>query len=260
MHKKPFTRRTFISRVIGGIAVTTYFPPILDNVMLMKNKIKAIAFDAFPIFNPGPVANLAVKLYPEKGEELNAIWKTKQFEYSWLRTAGAQYMDFWNITEDALAFAAKKTGITLSNNNRKVLMEQYLALPVWPDVIPVLEMLKKNGIRLSFLSNMTGEMLNSCIRNGGIKDYFETVISTDKAKTYKPSPIAYQLAIDSLKLKKEEILFAAFAGWDVSGSKWFGFPSFWVNRLNLPGEELNAIPDGIGKDLPDLLNYLQLSS
>src|SRR6185295_14054213 len=180
----------FISRVIGGLAVATLFPPTLDYVMLMKNKIRAIAFDAFPIFDPGPVASLAVNLYPEKGAELNAIWKTKQFEYSWLRTAGAQFRDFWNITEDALVFAAKKTGVELSVSNKKRLMEQFLALPVWPDVIPVLEMLRKNGIRLSFLSNMTGEMLNSCIKNAGIKDYFETVISTEKAKTYKPSPVA----------------------------------------------------------------------
>ena len=56
--------------------------------------------------------------------------------------------------------------------------------------------------------------------------------------------------------KKEEILFVAFAGWDASGAKWFGYPTFWVNRLDSPVEELNAVPDGIGKGMNDLLNFI----
>ena len=101
-------------------------------------------------------------------------------------------------------------------------MEQYLLLNVWPDVLPTLQTLKKSGIRLSLLSNMTTEMLNSCIKHSKIATYFENVITTGNAKTYKPSPVAYQLAIDTLKIKREEILFVAFAAWDVAGSKWFG--------------------------------------
>ena len=47
-----------------------------------------------------------------------------------------------------------------------------------------------------------------------IEKYFDHVISTDKVQSYKPDPDTYQLGIDTLKLKKEEILFVAFAGWD----------------------------------------------
>jgi 2-haloacid dehalogenase len=42
------------------------------------------------------------------------------------------------------------------------------------------------------------------------------------------------MAIDALKLSHQEILFAAFTGWDVGGAAWFGYPMFWVNRLNFP--------------------------
>jgi 2-haloacid dehalogenase len=254
------SRRYFISRTAAGLAATALFSSSLDSIQLPSYKIKAVAFDAFPIFDPRPVSNLAVNLFEEKGAELNAVWKTKQFEYSWLRSLGGKYRDFWKITEDALVFAATKTGVTLSANNKKELMEQYLALPIWPDVIPALQKLKARGIRLSFLSNMTAEMLNSCIKNARIVDYFENVISTDSIKTYKPGPAAYRLAIETSKLKKEQIPFAAFAGWDVSGAKWFGYPSFWVNRLDAPTEELNAIPDGAGKGLTDLVNFIFVNS
>jgi 2-haloacid dehalogenase len=51
---------------------------------------------------------------------------------------------------------------------------------------------------------------------------FHHVISTDRIRSFKPDPRAYQLGFDVLGLRKEAILFVAFAGWDVAGSKWFG--------------------------------------
>ena len=32
-------------------------------------------------------------------------------------------------------------------------------------------------------------------------------------------------------------------------AKSFGYPTFWVNRLNAAPEELGVVPDGTGKDL-----------
>lgn len=166
--------------------------------------------------------------------------KAKQFEYCWLRTAGEQYKDFWKVTEDALVYATKKTGVELSTENREQLMNAHLNLDVWPDVIPALKLLKEQGIVLSFLSNMTSEMLTSCVKNSKTGEYFTHIISTDKVESYKPSPVAYQLGIDTLKIKKEEVLFAAFASWDTTGAKWFGYPTFWVNRSGTPNEELGV--------------------
>ena len=81
--------------------------------------------------------------------------------------------------------------------------------------------------------------------------------STDQIRAYKPEPRAYQMALDALQLQREEILFAAFAGWDAAGAKWFGYPTFWVNRLNLPGEELGVTPDAIGRDLTDVVRFVK---
>jgi 2-haloacid dehalogenase len=250
-------RRKFIATTVAGLAATALSASPLGFLMNSTSKYRAIAFDAFPIFDPRPVFALVENMYPEKGAELANVWRTKQFEYCWLRTAAGQYKNFWEVTEDALVYAVKKTGVTLTADNKKQLMEQYLTLNVWPDVIPALQTLKESGIKLSFLSNMTNEMLGSCIKHNKLEAYFSNVISTDNAKTYKPDPIAYQLGLDTLELKKEEILFVAFAGWDASGSKWFGYPTFWVNRLGTPIEELNATPDSIGKSMTDLVAFIK---
>ena len=59
-----------------------------------------------------------------------------------------------------------------------------------------------------------------------------------------------------MKFKKEEILFVAFAGWDASDAKWFWYPTFWLNRLNNPGKELDAIFEGIGNNMTGLLKFI----
>jgi 2-haloacid dehalogenase len=64
------------------------------------------------------------------------------------------------------------------------------------------------------------------------------------------------MGLDAFGLKKEEIAFAAFAGWDVAGAKWFGYPTFWVNRANAPAEELGIVPDGTGSGLDDLIRFV----
>jgi hypothetical protein len=46
------------------------------------------------------------------------------------------------------------------------------------------------------------------------------------------------MRIDAFRMPKQEILFAAFGGWDAAGAKSFGYETYWTNRLNLPVEEL----------------------
>ncbi len=255
----PLTRREFMA-VSAAVAFGTASPGVEIAVLAesrSKPKIKAVAFDAFPIFDSGPVFALADALFPGKGAELGNEWRARQFEYTWLRVAARHYVDFWQVTDDALVFSAAKLRLDLPKVKRAKLMNAYLALKTWPDVVPSLGALKQAGFRLALLSNLTQTMLDADIETAGLKGIFEQVLSTDRAKTFKPDPQAYQLGIDALGLKREEILFAAHAGWDAAGAKLFGYPTFWVNRQKLPMEQLGAIPDGEGDSLSQLVKYLE---
>lgn len=249
-------RRHFLQLMAGGTAASFLTTSVLAQISA-KPDIKAIAFDAFPIFDPRPIFALAETLFPGKGKELSNAWRIRQFEYQWLRALSGQYVDFWQATEQGLLFAAKQLKLEMSSDKREQLMNAYLNLKPWPDVVPALRLLKEANIRLAFLSNMTPAMLNTNMHNSGLDEFFEHVISTDSAKTYKPDPRAYQLGVDTLKLKREEIAFAAFAGWDMAGAKWFGYPTFWVNRAGFPNEELGVSPDGMGKSLEQLVHFVK---
>lgn len=251
----PLTRRQFLG-ITAGTAATAALGATLPIHAAGRAEIKALAFDAFPIFDPRPVFALAEELFPGRGAELSSAWRMRQFEYQWLRALGGRYADFWQATDDALVFAAKMLNLDLTPEKRKRLMDGYLALKSWPDVLPALQQLRKAGVRLALLSNATRTILDTGIKNANLENIFEHVLSTDQIKTYKPDPRAYQMAIDALRLQREEIGFVAFAGWDVAGAKWFGYTTFWVNRLQLPAEELGVTPDGSGAGLAELTHWL----
>src|SRR5262249_1298437 len=141
--------------------------------------VRAIAFDAFPILDPRPVFALAEELFPGKGADLAAAWRTRQFEYAWLRTLSRRYADFWQVTEDPLIFAANLLKLDLSTNSRARLMNSYLEIRCWPDVPAALRSLKDAGLRLAFLSNMTQKMLEAGIRNSALDGMFDQILSTD---------------------------------------------------------------------------------
>jgi 2-haloacid dehalogenase len=254
-----FDRREFVTNAARGVAASLWFSPLIAQ-STPRLRFQAIAFDAFPIFDPRPVFGLAETLFPGKGMELSSVWRARQFEYQWLRALSGRYADFWQTTEDGLVFAAKQLQLELTSEKRASLMQAYLGLKAWPDVPSALRSLREAGVRLGLLSNMTDRMLETGIKNASLEGMFEHILSTDQIRAYKPDPRAYRMAIDAFGLKREQILFAAFAGWDAAGAKWFGYPTFWVNRLNAPGEELAVNPDATGRDLTDLVTYAQVSS
>src|SRR5512138_1776545 len=132
-------RREFIRRTaVGVLAAAT--APVIDARTSARSAYRAIAFDAFPIFDPRPVFALAETLFPGKGSELGNAWRTKQFEYQWLRALGGRYADFLRTTEEALGFAARQVQLDLTTEKRARLMDAYARLTAWPDVAPTLKM------------------------------------------------------------------------------------------------------------------------
>jgi 2-haloacid dehalogenase len=219
------------------------------------SRVNAVAFDGFVIFDPRPVFTLGEALFPGQGTALGELWRTRQFEYCWLRTLTGRYADFRQVTEDALVFAASQLKLDLTAEKRDRLMHATLAMPAYPDVLAGLTRLRDAGFRLVFLSNLTEQMLAANIAGAGLGGYFETLLSTDRVRAFKPDPRAYQMGIDALGLGKAEILFAAFGGWDAAGAKSFGYRTFWANRRNLPLEQLGVRPDAVGATVEDLAAF-----
>ena len=63
-------------------------------------------FDAYgTLFDVHSAVGRYREVLGEKADPVSILWRTKQLEYTWLRSLMRQHVDFWQITSDALEYA-----------------------------------------------------------------------------------------------------------------------------------------------------------
>lgn len=222
------------------------------------DKPRAVLFDAYgTLFDVYSVGALAEQLFPGKGEALTALWRLKQIEYSFLRTLSGRYKPFLEVTEDGLVYSAKKLGLAMGEAQRRQLMNQYACLSPFPENLGALKALRALGMPMAVLSNGTPGMLDVAIKSAGMGGLFDHVLSVDAVRQYKTADAAYQLGPDAFGCAAREILFVSSNGWDAAGATWFGYTTFWINRAQLPVEELGVTPTAVGQRLTDIVEFVQ---
>lgn len=231
---------------------------------------KAVIFDAYgTLFDVHSVVAAAEQMFPGQGDALSQLWRLKQIEYTQLRTlsdpAGARYRPFWDVTLDALRYAARRLGLALTGAGEKRLMDEYACLSAFPDVLPMLRRLREprdDGSRagLAILSNGNPQMLDIAVKSAGMSGLFDHVLSVDAVRAYKPAAAAYALGTEAFRATPDEIVFVSSNGWDAAGAGWFGYTTFWINRQRLPAEELGVAPHGTGGGMADLAAFLDTAA
>jgi 2-haloacid dehalogenase len=223
----------------------------------MPNAPQALVFDAYgTLFDVHSVTRLADSLFPGRGAALSQAWRTKQLEYTWLRSLMGRYDDFNAVTADALDWALESLGLAAGPKERSALMLAYRTLATFPEVRAALERLG-TGRPLAILSNGHPDMLDAVVDHNELRVHFgERVFSVHEAGVFKPDPRVYAIACAQLALPAEAIGFVSSNGWDAAGAKSFGFTAFWVNRGKAPVERLGSPPDAVVEDLAALAQRL----
>lgn len=210
------------------------------------NKIKACVFDAYgTLFDVNAACRELSKEVGDNWEKLASLWRLRQVEYTWLRNSMDEYIDFWQITSDALDYAMETLGIE-NNELREELLNLYLKLEAYPEVNDLLKKLKQRGLKTGILSNGSMKMLNSAVDNANIREYLDEILSVEDCKIYKPSSKVYDLVKIKMQISKENVLFFSSNAWDMHAASNYGFKTIWVNRFNaklerLPGKPIDIV-------------------
>lgn len=214
-------------------------------------KIKALVFDAYgTLLDVHSVISLCEKLFPGKGAALSQLWRSRQLEYTWLRSLMGRYEDFSQVTADALRHACSALDLKLESSHVLQIMDAYDRLTPFPEAPEALDQLAQ--YRRAILSNGSHAMLDAAVKHAGLASRLDAILSVDRIKTYKPDPRVYQLAASHFGLAKAEIGFVSSNYWDAAGAKSFGFNVFWINRNNARPDVLGAAPDAVLGKLTDL--------
>ena len=175
------------------------------------------------------------------GQLLSDIWRAKQLEYSWVRTLMGSYLDFWQLTEQALDFAFRKVP-SADPALRTALLEAYWKLDCYPEVPAVLKALKASGARLAILSNGSPAMLAAAVQGAALGEVIDEVFSVDSVSRFKTDPQVYDMVTTAWRIYPEGVSFQSSNRWDIAGATRFGFRTVWINRSAQPDEYVDLGP------------------
>ena len=218
--------------------------------------IKACVFDAYgTLFDVHSAVGKYYERLGDVADQVSAIWRTKQLEYTWLRSLMKKHVDFWQVTQDGLDYALDVFNIT-DRHLRNDLIDAYLKLKCYPEVPDTLAKLKDSGRQIAILSNGSPAMLEAVVKSSRLENLVQTILSVEMVGVFKPDPAVYQLAVDRLGVDAAEIVFMSANAWDAVGATAFGLRVAWINRFAQRAECLPFQPDTEIKtldELPDLL-------
>ena len=228
------------------------------NAVVPLRGIRACVFDAYgTLFD---VDSAALRLQPRLGESaapLAKLWRDKQLQYTWLRTAQGRHADFAQVTREALAHALQV--LQLDPSLEGELLAAFNALTVFPEVPQVLAHVRARGFTAAILSNGTPSMLADLLEHAGMSDAFDAVYSVESVGAFKPDRRVYELPCARLNLRPEQICFVSSNAWDAHGASAYGMRVVWCNRRGQVPDRLPGAPDAQVASLEQLPALLPMS-
>ena len=202
-------------------------------------RVTAVIFDAYGTLLDvhAAMARHAARLGPH-WQTVSADWRTKQIEYTWVRSLAGpdHHRDFWRLTEEALAWTAARHRITDAALLADVLLRLSRARRLSRSA-GVLPRLGGMGIaprhpvqrraghagrrRARRRASTSAWMLSSASRRSACSSRTRGSIALRRiASAASPATMA----------------FVSSNPWDAFGAASFGFQVFWVNRSGAPAE------------------------
>ena len=183
-------------------------------------------------------------------------WFGQVLHSALVATVTGAYSDFGTIGGAALEMTAERQGVTLSGEDKRLIVGGMRELPPHPEVADSLSRLREAGIRLATLTNNTQQVAEAQLQNSGLRDYFEQALSADAVKRLKPAPEPYRMAAQSLGVEVGEIRLVAAHAWDVAGALRVGCAAAFVARPGMVLDPLVERPDVVGGDLREVADRI----
>jgi 2-haloacid dehalogenase len=212
--------------------------------------VGAVFFDLFgTLLSLAPLDDACDRVAPGRGSEIAARWRTRQLEASWLRTAMERWADFDVVTRDALKATLDELGIEAPDDVDS-LADAFAELPLVPEASEALGRLRHAGLATGVLTNASKRTLDRVAARLDLA--MVHLLSVDAARTFKPHPSVYQLAVDATGLTPERIGFVTANGWDAAGAAVFGFRVAWLRLA--PNSVMPAVdaPEPLRLTWPEL--------
>lgn len=145
-------------------------------------------------------------------------WRTTQLEYSFRRGLMNAYVDFSVVTREALDYCCSLFNQHMDASEIQRLINAYKVLPAFADVETALTDLSHTEHGKYAFSNGSAPAVSALLQNAGIHTMFDGIVSVERTKMFKPSPVVYQHFVESTQSKKEDTWLISGNPFDVIGA------------------------------------------
>jgi beta-phosphoglucomutase len=159
-----------------------------------------------------------------------------------------------------------KTGISLDldqiaeiyEQQNRIFREEYLdRVTLYPETLPLIDEFRQRGLRLGLVTSSRMNLVEQIwLEHRGL-DRFDTIVSADDVRRFKPNPDPYLKALENLGEQARNCLVVENAPAGIKAAKAAGLICYAVTST-LPRESL-AEADRIFPDLTSLGNFLNFS-
>jgi len=134
-----------------------------------------------------------------------------------------------HIYRETLDALLERQGLSavFTTAERDELNRIWTRLDPWPDSVEGLARLRRRFV-VSTLSNAGMRAMVAVVKHAALP--FDAVLTAELAQSYKPAPAVYQLAVDYLGYRPEEIMMVACHKYDLEAARAFGMRTAFVAR------------------------------
>jgi 2-haloacid dehalogenase len=199
--------------------------------MPIEHRPTVLAFDVYgTLIDPFRMEDHLRALFGALAKEATELWRAKQLEYSFRRALMKKYENFDVCTAQALRFVSRQLDVPLGEETVRNLMEQYLRLPAYPEVLEAVEELEGRAFKMVACTNGTERAVRGLLERAGVAARFSEIVSVDSIRTFKPDPAVYEYLAARVHAEKEAICLISSNPFDVIGAKASGLRTAWVQR------------------------------
>ncbi|WP_019894855.1 phosphoglycolate phosphatase [Hydrogenovibrio halophilus] len=132
---------------------------------------------------------------------------------------------------------------------------------VYDGVIEGLDWLKQQGYRLACVTNKAADFTLPLLKDKGLFDYFEVVVSGDTCAEKKPHPMPLLYAAEQLGVSPENALMIGDSRSDVKAARAAGFYIYCMTYGYNHGEDIRDYePDAVMDSFAELSNWIEAAS
>lgn len=183
-------------------------------------------------------------------------WFSLMLHYSLVDNVTNQYHNFGEIGKAAFQMTGQILERKVSDKDVQETLQMIRQLPPHPDIPEGLDMLKKAGYKMIALTNSTGEVVKEQMKNAGLTENFEALLSIDEFRKYKPSLEVYKTVVHKFGIQPHEAMMIAAHGWDVTGALQAGLQAAFIARKGKALYPLAPEPQLTGNTLVSIAENL----